>query len=62
MSNNTMKEEQQQTCHYRTYEKEKGFSDVEDCPNFATRTLNEIETSFPLCEEHYQLLSRQSGR
>jgi hypothetical protein len=26
---------------------------------FATRALNEIEISFPLCEEHYQLLIRQ---
>jgi hypothetical protein len=47
----------QQSCHYSIYEKEKekekGFLDVEDCPKFATRTLNEIETSFPLCEEHY---------
>ena len=58
---NTIKE-QQQPCQYRKYEKEKGFSDVEDYPKPATRTLNEIETSFPVCEEYYQLLSRQSGR
>ena len=50
------------SCHYSTYEKEKGCSDVEDCPKFATRALNEIEISFPLCEEHYQLLTRQLGR
>ena len=47
------------SCHYSTYEKEKGCSDVEDCPKFATGALNEIEISFPLCEEHYQLLIRQ---
>jgi hypothetical protein len=57
---NTIKK--QQSCHYSTYEKSKGSSDVEDCPKLATRTLIEIETSYPLCEEHYQLLTRQSGR
>jgi hypothetical protein len=53
----------QQSCHYSIYEKVKGGSStVEDCPKLATRTLNEIETTYPLCEEHYQLLTRQSGR
>ena len=59
--NNTIKK-QQHLCQYSIYEKDKGSSDVEDCPKLATRTLNEIETSYPLCEEHFQLLTRQSGR
>ena len=42
--NNTIKE-QQQPCQYRTYEKEKGFSDVEDCSKPATRHI-ENETAY----------------
>ena len=62
MNNNNSTYKQQQLCNYGTYEKVKGSSNVEDCPKLATRTLTEIETSYPLYEEHYQLLTRQSGR
>jgi hypothetical protein len=56
MNNNNSSYKQQQLCNYGTYEKLKGSSDVEDCSKLATRTFNEVETTYPLCEEHYQLL------
>ena len=54
--------EKNQSCNYSKYEKVKEGSNIEDCPNLATRTISEIDASYSLCEEHYQLLTRQSER
>ena len=59
MSNNTIKED---TCYYATYAKIKGNSTEKECFNPATRHIENKTTSqeFPVCEEHYQLVSKES--
>jgi len=60
MSNNTKKDED--TCYYATYAKIKGKPTEKECSNPATRHIQNKTTSqeFPVCEEHYQLVSKES--
>ena len=60
MSNNTIKD---LPCHYASIpiEKKEGSP---DCSKFATRTFFDEgkDRTFPLCEEHYQKVSKQSKK
>jgi hypothetical protein len=55
---NTIKGE---TCYYATYAKIKGNSREKECSNPATRHIENKTTSqqFPVCEEHYQKVSKE---
>ncbi len=55
----TIKEE---TCYYATYAKINGNPTEKECSNPATRHIENKATSqqFPVCEEHYQLVSKRS--
>jgi hypothetical protein len=59
MSNNPINED---TCYYATYSKIKGNPTEKECSNPATRHIENKTTSqeFPVCEEHYQLVSKES--
>ena len=59
MSNNNIKED---TCYYATYAKIKGNQTEKECFNPATRHIENKTTSqeFPVCEEHYRLVSKES--
>ena len=59
MSNNTINED---TCYYATYSKIKGNPTEKECSNPATRHIENKATSqeFPVCEEHYQKVSKES--
>ena len=54
---NTIKDE---TCYYATYAKINGYPTEKECSNPATRHIENKTTSqqFPVCEEHYQLVSK----
>jgi hypothetical protein len=55
---NTIKEEQ---CYYATYANSMGHPAEKECSNPATRHVENKNTlqSFPVCEEHYQLVSKK---
>jgi hypothetical protein len=54
---NTIKDD---TCYYATYAKILGHSEEKECSNPATRHIENKtpSQSFPVCEEHSQLMSR----
>ncbi|HET9806715.1 MAG: hypothetical protein ACM3VV_06520 [Deltaproteobacteria bacterium] len=56
--NNTIKGE---TCYYATYAKIKGNPTEKECSKPATRHIENETTSqqFPVCEEHYQKVSKR---
>ena len=51
-----------ETCYYATYAKINEHPKEKECSNPATRHIENKATSqqFPVCEEHYQLVSKQS--
>lgn len=59
MSNQTINDD---TCYYATYSKIKGNPTEKECSNPATRHIENKTTSqsFPVCEDHYQLVSKES--
>ena len=59
MSNNTINKD---TCYYATYAKIKGNLTEKECSKPATRHIESKATSqeFPVCEEHYQIVLKES--
>jgi hypothetical protein len=57
MSNNIIEEQ----CYYATYANSMGHPAEKECSNPATRHVENKNTlqSFPVCEEHYQLVSNK---
>jgi hypothetical protein len=50
------------SCYYATYAKIKGNPMEKECTNPATRHIENKTTSqeFPVCEEHYQIVSKET--
>jgi hypothetical protein len=56
---NTINED---SCYYATYAKINGNPKEKECHNPATRHIENKTTSqeFPVCEEHYQIVSKET--